>query len=50
MAKNLFGGKETYKEEFGEEISSQDANSMGLNLLNLFKIIYKPMPKNEKTK
>lgn len=39
-----------YKKEFGEAISETDANEMGLRLLNVFKIVYKPIPKNEMRK
>lgn len=39
--------KEIYKEEFGGDISEQKANELGLNLLNLFKVIYQPINKNE---
>ena len=38
--------QEIYKEKFGEEISDQRALELGNNLLNLFKVIYKPISKN----
>jgi len=31
--------KEIYKEEFGKEISNQEAWDMGTRLLNLFKVL-----------
>jgi hypothetical protein len=33
-----------YKKQFGEEISEDDAQEMGLRLLKLFQIIYRPLP------
>jgi len=39
--------KEIYRQEFGEEISDQKALELALNLLNLFKVIYKPITKKE---
>lgn len=36
--------KEIYKKEFGKDISEAEAVSQGTRLLNLFKIIYKPIP------
>lgn len=40
--------KEIYKKEFGEEISDEEAREQGARLLNLFKIIYRPIPNNKK--
>lgn len=37
--------KELYKEEFRENISDKDALEMATGLIHLFKIIYKPIPK-----
>ncbi len=39
--------KEIYRQEFGEEISDQTALELALNLLNLFRAIYKPVTKKE---
>ncbi|MFC1856039.1 hypothetical protein ACFL2A_05820 [Thermodesulfobacteriota bacterium] len=33
-----------YKEEYGEEISEEEANKLGVNLLNFYKIILKKPP------
>lgn len=33
-----------YKQEFGEEISFEEALEQGMKLLRLFDIIYKPVP------
>ena len=38
--------KSIYKQEFGEDISDQEAKEKGEKLLKLFGIIYKPIPKN----
>lgn len=35
--------KEIYFTEFGEDISDVEANRKGLKLLNLIKLIYRPM-------
>lgn len=32
--------------EFGKPISYEEANSQGVRLLRLFKIIYQPLPKH----
>ncbi|GAH55250.1 unnamed protein product, partial [marine sediment metagenome] len=37
-----------HKEEFGEEISDDEARRLGTDLLELFKIIYRPIPTEEK--
>lgn len=39
--------QQIHKEVFGETITEVNANEAGLRLLNIFKIIYKPMPRNE---
>lgn len=39
--------KEIYREELGEEISDQEAYEEASNLIQLFKIIYRPIPKNK---
>ena len=36
--------KEIYRKEFGGEISDEEAYEMGLRLINLFKLIYRPIP------
>ena len=37
--------QEIWYEEFGERISEEKAQEMGENLISLFKIIYRPIPK-----
>jgi len=37
--------KEIHKKEFGEKLSDQEAEEIGLRLLRLFKIIYSPISK-----
>ncbi len=37
-----------YKEEFGEEISEDEAIEQGERLIQLFKVIYKPIPEKRK--
>ena len=37
--------KRIYLKEFGKAISDDEANTFGINLLNLFNLIYKPIPK-----
>ncbi|MCL5093549.1 MAG: hypothetical protein M1355_00200 [Patescibacteria group bacterium] len=39
--------QQIHKEVFGETISEVDANESGLNLLNVIKIIHRPIPLNE---
>ena len=36
-----------YKEQFGKEISKEDAYEQGIKLLELMKLIYKPMTEEE---
>ncbi len=36
---------EIYKKEFGKDISYEEAEMQGISLLRLFKLIYKPIPK-----
>jgi len=38
--------KKIYKEEFGEEISNEEALEKAINLLNLFNAIYRPIKKD----
>jgi hypothetical protein len=39
--------KAIYKEEFGENIDDKKAYELAVDLLNLFKIIYRPIPKHD---
>lgn len=42
--------KKAFELDFpGQEISPEDAEAMGMRLINLFSVIYKPIPKNENT-
>lgn len=41
--------KEIYKKKFGQDISDQRALELGINLINLYKIIYKPTSKTNST-
>jgi len=38
--------RQIYKEQFGKEISHDEALRQGIKLLRLFKAIYKPIPIN----
>ena len=38
--------KTIYKEEFGEELSDQEAMEKATKFLNLMKVIMKPIPKD----
>lgn len=40
--------RQIHKEEFGEEVSDDEARRLGTDLLELFKIIYRPIPTEEK--
>jgi len=40
--------KKIYKKEFGIEIDDIQANKLGIELLEFFKLIYRPIPKNIK--
>jgi hypothetical protein len=40
--------KEIYRKECGEEISDQEAYEKGSRSIELFKIIYKPIPQENK--
>lgn len=42
--------KRIYKEEFKEEISDQEVLEKGINLINLFQIIYREIPADKKNK
>lgn len=37
--------KKIYQEEYGEEISDEQAQELGLNLLTVFSHIYRPVKK-----
>jgi len=37
--------KKIYKEEYGQEISDAEALKLGMNLLNLYDHIYRPIKK-----
>ena len=37
--------KDIYYQEFGERISDKEVQEMGVNLLSLFEIIYRPISK-----
>ena len=39
--------KQIYRQEFSEKISDQTALELALNLLNLFRVIYRPITKEE---
>ena len=39
--------KEIYKHKYGKELSNQKALEIGLDLINLFKVIYRPIPKDK---
>jgi hypothetical protein len=45
--KELKKFKEIYKNRFGKDISDQEALKSATNLLNLMKLIYKPIPKHD---
>ena len=40
--------KQAYMKEYGEEISDAEALKQATNLLSLFRIIYKPIPDDNK--
>lgn len=42
--------KEIYRKEYGEDISDDEAIDLALNLLGLFKCIYRPLPKHPSRK
>jgi hypothetical protein len=39
--------REIYQREFGKNISDEEAQEMGQNLLSLFKIVYRPIPSDD---
>lgn len=40
--------KEIYYEEFGDRLSDEEAQEMGGSLISLFRVIYRPIPDNDK--
>lgn len=40
--------KTIYKEEFGEDLSDQEALDLSTRTINLFKVIYRPIPEAKK--
>ncbi|OQA93931.1 MAG: hypothetical protein BWY24_00165 [Microgenomates group bacterium ADurb.Bin219] len=40
--------KKIYQKEYGIELSDSEANRLGLELLEFFKLIYRPIPKENK--
>lgn len=42
--------KRIYKEEFGEELSDQEATEKAQRLISFFKIIYRRIPDDEEKK
>ncbi len=40
--------KRIYTEEVGEDISDEETRELGENLISLFKIIYRPLPRAKK--
>lgn len=38
--------KKIYKQQFGVELDNTEANRLGLQLLEFFKLIYRPIPKD----
>lgn len=47
-AQELKKFKEIYRNRFGKDISDQEALESATSLLNLMKLIYKPIPKHDK--
>ena len=41
--------KTLYKNHFGKKISREEAYEKGINLINLIRILYRPITKNEYT-
>lgn len=39
--------KRIYQKKFGVNLSDIEANEKGVELLTFFKLVYKPIPKNE---
>ncbi|MFA6305631.1 MAG: hypothetical protein WC651_02795 [Candidatus Gracilibacteria bacterium] len=38
--------QDAYRKDFGLEVSKEEAEQLGLRLITLFSVIYKPIPKN----
>ena len=38
--------KRLYKEKFGKDLSDQEALEQATKLINLFRVIYRPIPKS----
>jgi hypothetical protein len=41
--------RELYRARFGEDISKEEALAQGTALLNMMKVIYRPLPKGDST-
>lgn len=39
--------KQIYREEYGQELSEQEAVKLATEFITFFKAIYRPIPKNE---
>ena len=39
--------KEIYKNKFNKDLTNEEANRLGYELLSFFSLIYKPITKNE---
>lgn len=37
--------KKIYQKKFGVDLNDDDANEKGVELLNLFRLVYRPIPK-----
>ena len=47
---NITKYQEIYRKRFGNEITREEATRQGTNLLDLLKIIYRPIPRKEEPK
>jgi len=45
--KDLDEFKRIFKKDYGEELSDEEAQRIAGKLINLFKIIYRPIPKKK---
>ncbi len=41
--------KDLYKKKFGEDLSDEDASRHANNLVNLIKVVYKPIPQTKES-
>lgn len=41
--------KSLYKKRFGEDLSNEDASKRANNLVNLFKVVYQPIPQTKES-